>query len=57
MQALLKADFHLYVEYYVSYSNDMIGKYASYSFAYVLIRYNTIQKRRTKVNFLCLDVL
>ena len=57
MQALLKADFHLYVEYYVSYSNDMIGKYANYSFAYVLIRYNTIQKRRTKVNFLCLDVL
>ena len=32
----------------------MIGQYANDFFAYVLIcRYNTIQKRQTKVNFLC----
>ena len=56
MRALLKDDFHLNVEYYVtqrSYSNDMIGLYVNYSFAYVLIRYDTMQKRRFKVNFLC----
>ena len=28
-------------------------EYANYYFAYVLIRYDTIQKRQTKVNFLC----
>ena len=31
----------------------MIGEYANYFFAYVLIRHNAIQKRQTKVNFLC----
>ena len=35
----------------------MIGQYANHSFAYVLIRYDTIQKRRTKVNFLYVYVL